>query len=242
MPDSEELKRMKKASTCKIISLDKEKQRATFAGSAEIPYSTSLFSCTCIDFGRRHKPCKHMYRLQHELGIINIEGVPRGELSVWEESMTPEEIMDRLRKLSDKEKRMLWGLICQWISGSAQNEWVYETNEPVSTKLVEMEFLVEKENDAAILEVFHIRDLRQILKRHGIKCPVSKEKTIDCLMCLDRAEIKPMVEQYKFLVFNEKIRVYRGKIRGMLKEYFEENHTVIEIQLPCPVDHGKSII
>lgn len=34
-------------------------------------YDVTLDKCTCMDFGRRHKPCKHMYRLAMELRIFN---------------------------------------------------------------------------------------------------------------------------------------------------------------------------
>lgn len=37
-------------------------------------YDVSLTECSCIDFSRRHLPCKHMYRLAHELGILVLEG------------------------------------------------------------------------------------------------------------------------------------------------------------------------
>lgn len=34
-------------------------------------YDVSLDKCTCVDFGLRRKPCKHIYRLAIELGIFN---------------------------------------------------------------------------------------------------------------------------------------------------------------------------
>lgn len=34
-------------------------------------YNTSLKSCTCPDFVRRHEPCKHMYALAIELGVVD---------------------------------------------------------------------------------------------------------------------------------------------------------------------------
>lgn len=33
-------------------------------------YDVSLEDCTCTDFSRRHKPCKHMYCLARELGVF----------------------------------------------------------------------------------------------------------------------------------------------------------------------------
>lgn len=36
-------------------------------------YVTSLSSCSCKDFQRRQKPCKHMYRYAHECGAYRLE-------------------------------------------------------------------------------------------------------------------------------------------------------------------------
>lgn len=35
-------------------------------------YAVSLDTCTCVDFTRRALPCKHMYRLAHELGRFDL--------------------------------------------------------------------------------------------------------------------------------------------------------------------------
>lgn len=46
---------------------------AWFSSTSDLPYyETSLSACTCYDFQERKLPCKHMYRLAHELGVIEI--------------------------------------------------------------------------------------------------------------------------------------------------------------------------
>ena len=35
--------------------------------------TVSLEKCSCLDFNKRHKPCKHMYRLAMDLKIFSIE-------------------------------------------------------------------------------------------------------------------------------------------------------------------------
>lgn len=49
-------------------------QRAQFQGE-EDQYRTTLLTCSCPDFKKRHKPCKHMYRLAMELDLF-----PRGNM------------------------------------------------------------------------------------------------------------------------------------------------------------------
>ena len=43
-------------------------------GSAAEPYQATLQECTCADFAIRQAPCKHMYCLAMELGLL--DGLP----------------------------------------------------------------------------------------------------------------------------------------------------------------------
>lgn len=52
-------------------SVDTATQAGILPGSGKAPYQTSLTGCSCADFKRRKLPCKHMYRLAMELGIID---------------------------------------------------------------------------------------------------------------------------------------------------------------------------
>lgn len=46
---------------------------ARFSSTSDLPYyDTSLSQCNCYDFQGRQLPCKHMYRLAVELGVIEI--------------------------------------------------------------------------------------------------------------------------------------------------------------------------
>ena len=50
-----------------------EKKIAHFSSTTDIPfYETSLSSCNCYYFQEVKLPCKHMYRLAVELGLIEI--------------------------------------------------------------------------------------------------------------------------------------------------------------------------
>lgn len=71
--DFEQVKRIEAGKKLKksIISLDKENQEVVIQGSASIPYETTLDECTCADFSIRQAPCKHMYCLAFELGLMD---------------------------------------------------------------------------------------------------------------------------------------------------------------------------
>lgn len=82
----EQLKRQKSAMSLKMASVDTEKQTGVIKN-----YSVSLENCTCVDFMRHNKPCKHMYRLAIELGIFNadnkkcenLNNAPKSEKNIY---------------------------------------------------------------------------------------------------------------------------------------------------------------
>ena len=69
--DTDEEKRLASAQQSKTspLSVDKEHETGVFYGSGKEPYQTSLASCTCNDFVKRKKPCKHIFRLAMELDV-----------------------------------------------------------------------------------------------------------------------------------------------------------------------------
>ena len=66
--EPEQLKRIKSALQLKMDSVDFDTRTGKIKN-----YDVSLGECTCMDFMRRRKPCKHIYRLAVELGIFKPE-------------------------------------------------------------------------------------------------------------------------------------------------------------------------
>ena len=58
----------------KIIELDPMKGRIVIQGSAADPYVATLDRCSCADFAIRNLPCKHIYCLADQLGLL--DGLP----------------------------------------------------------------------------------------------------------------------------------------------------------------------
>lgn len=71
--DLEQLKRIASANSLKSsqVQVNKENQSAIIQGSGSTPYEVTLNICTCFDFESRQLPCKHMYRLALELGLLS---------------------------------------------------------------------------------------------------------------------------------------------------------------------------
>lgn len=73
--DIDQKKRFEKACSSDVtpISIELKENYGVFKGSAKLPYITTLENCTCTDFKRRKKPCKHMYRLALEIGMMDTD-------------------------------------------------------------------------------------------------------------------------------------------------------------------------
>lgn len=71
--DFEQVKRIESAKKLKkdILSIDTDKKSIIIQGSSDTPYEATLYECTCTDFSIRKVPCKHMYCLAYELGLLN---------------------------------------------------------------------------------------------------------------------------------------------------------------------------
>ena len=65
--ESAQAKKMKKS----IVSIDMENGVMHIQGSSKNPYVTTLNECTCTDYFIRRLPCKHMYTLAFEMGLMN---------------------------------------------------------------------------------------------------------------------------------------------------------------------------
>ena len=55
------------------LNVDLKSRCATFVGSDSKKYRTTLKNCTCPDFKKRGVPCKHMFYLANELGLLKFD-------------------------------------------------------------------------------------------------------------------------------------------------------------------------
>ena len=73
--DFQQVKRILSAQSRKmereVVDFDEENQTIVMQGSSDEPYTATLNECTCMDFSIRRRPCKHMYYLAFQLGLIS---------------------------------------------------------------------------------------------------------------------------------------------------------------------------
>lgn len=119
-------KRIKSAKSAKTtpLSVDKEALTGVFPGSGKEPYQVSLESCTCGDFRRRGLPCKHIYRLAMECGLI------RGEYAAAinpRQDIRLDEAVGTIENFSEDAQIFLKQLLQDVPKTGASSVWV-ETN------------------------------------------------------------------------------------------------------------------
>lgn len=108
--DAAQIERQGKAMTYPFtFKVDKEAKMARFSSTSVLPYyDTSLSQCDCLDFQNRHLPCKHMYRLAVELGVIEIFNRKSGGYTkaVHQEKLADVKASDDIDSHPDQIKRM----------------------------------------------------------------------------------------------------------------------------------------
>lgn len=201
---------------CAPLSIDRENQCGTFKGSKGGVYETTLTECTCRDFMLRRFPCKHIYRLRHELGLSSLDDeIERHKDEVFVDPSV--KIPEIIAQLSHDEQCELCVLLGQWIY-SGGTHWVYETGEPFSTHFMKMGLLVEETDPAVTLRVLPFAVVRDAIKATGNKCPRTFAEAAPLAAKLCPELLAKAREKALCLVCAEWLRPFRGKLRSALAD------------------------
>lgn len=133
--DEHAKKRISSATSLQVtpLSVDNKNFSATFFNkhNKKRNYITTLTSCTCVDFILNERPCKHIYRLAIELGIIH-----ENKESYCDRAFFWEEVADIIESFDEKTQRT-------FASAIKQNR-NYETISVRKKKSKELSLLIEK--------------------------------------------------------------------------------------------------
>ncbi len=93
-----------------FIQIDEDYCLGKFSSTSDLPfYITSLGQCDCYDFQRRQLPCKHIYRLAMELGVIELINRPSipytaDELNAIREMDNPDTHPEQIKRMESARK------------------------------------------------------------------------------------------------------------------------------------------
>lgn len=187
-------KRIKSAQSAKLtpIKIDTEDLYGYFQGSSG-RYETFLDYCPCGDFHRSKLPCKHIYRLAIELGLmdISVSNNPNSILTPIHERIRLSDTIDIVERLSETAQRKL----CEISSG-------LNTTNPVCpvdfdkdiTELLESGIIVDSDPQKHYIHFGRKAEIRDFLESENFtydeKCKKSELEEL-CLKYLQKkAEAK----------------------------------------------------
>ena len=172
--EADQLKRQKAALKLNVQSVDP----AAATGKIN-DYDVSLDHCSCIDFSRRHLPCKPMYRLAHELGIFQLSGKvvnnPAEKNSIQKKKETLS-IMECVASLSDKEKTILYHVMYTYIYQNKHASVFKRTDIPPC--LFEKNLLTHTDCDMYSLSNYIRKNfLSSIVREHSLPIKLNGKKS-----------------------------------------------------------------
>lgn len=111
--EPDQAKRQKAALRLNVESIDSETQSGIIN-----EYTVSLSECSCQDYKMRLKPCKHMYRLAHELGCFHLAGAvvndptAKNTTTIKRDKKKLEQDIDSLSK---EDKEFLYSVLYKYL-------------------------------------------------------------------------------------------------------------------------------
>lgn len=221
---ADQKKRLESAKSSKTTpeSIDREQKSGVFAGSGATPYMTTLDSCTCGDFFRRQLPCKHMYRLAIELGLLGEtaeKGINKNTLE--HQQFTLEEAVAELENLTEAAQRKL-GEIIQWSNADNGAEFTVLWDEAYES-LSRCPLIVEVSNPKTAIKLFKRNQIISILDEHKIS-GFKRNMSVDNLRawCVETIE-EPLSVFPKVMVFtiSKRFQKARRSVLTYLRRKFE---------------------
>lgn len=153
-------------------SIDKENQTGTFPSSGGKSYTTTLESCTCGDFLRRHLPCKHIYRLAIECNLIDAKasyGVNKNN------QISLKEAVSQIENLSDKEQLLLKKFLYENLYHN-EKERVFSLSENPNIALCHL-VSTRALSPTELLALLKRAELFDLITKAGLICPLPKNSS-----------------------------------------------------------------
>lgn len=177
--DPEQVKRQKSALRLDVQAIDTTTQTGKIN-----KYDVSLTGCSCRDFQLRKKPCKHMYRLAHELGVFRLSGKVINDSSVQNDAdkkTKKSQVVHCVSQLDDNEKSVLHSILYAYLYHQKAVSALPRASIP--EHLFDLHLIVDTGLDMqALSDVSRLGALRNLIKEH--QCNIKLRKKIDILQAL----------------------------------------------------------
>ena len=197
----EQIKRQKSAATAKLtpVSIDPVLCSGSFKGSKSHIYSATLNNCTCVDFYRRKLPCKHIYRLAHELNQFNLDSPVSSASSTV---LAKTEAMKLITSVLTEDEQKKFGDFCYACKNDYAGEKLIDS--VFADKLLSNYLAQEVTDISVLLSYLHIKNIRKFLPP-GTKSPRTKKELIQLVAPLISAPSDISFDGQKCLTLHSSI-------------------------------------
>ena len=163
--DPEQVKRQKRAigTHCTPLSVNTYNKTGVFSSSSSGTYSVTTTSCTCPDFIKRQKPCKHMYRLLDELGLYSLKKAFPNEYEKLKNQKQINDILPIATHLSLEDKKLYRTICCQ-CGNDNKDITCYLLPRDTARRYINNNLLVETKDPKRLIHHANFYDLRNKVK------------------------------------------------------------------------------
>ena len=163
--DPEQIKRQKRAigKHCTPLSVNTYNKTGVFSSSSSGTYSVTTTSCTCPDFIKRRKPCKHMYRLLDELGLYSLKKAFPNEYEKLKNQKQINDILPIATHLSLEDKKLYRTICCQ-CGNDNKDITCYLLPRDTARRYINNNLLVETKDPKRLIHHANFYDLRNKVK------------------------------------------------------------------------------
>lgn len=186
--------------------------KLTVIGTTGKPYTTTLYSCTCPDFTRRKKPCKHILKLAIVLNQIGMQD------DFYE---IPEDVEDTISSLNAGAKEVM----IKYLRYDLNEENIFVSRDKIMIDLVHSGLFVECDEPYLLLNKYYTKPelLTAIENTASTSKPRKdsrKEVLIQWLIENEPGVCKIMCQKYMILTVNPYIKPYAKDIIGKYKKEY----------------------
>lgn len=193
-------KRIASARSAKLtpVKVDENDLYAYFQGGHG-RYETFLDTCPCGDFQRSKRPCKHIYRLAMELGLLDIPFLSDKDqiLAPRAEKMDLGEAVDLIENLPEEQQALLLDIAAA--CDSPEHRAVVEEG-PELAGLLESGLIVYCSGNNGIIKYGSVTVLKSILSERGLSFDPK----------MKAAELKAFCSENYFKELSEVYPIYRA--------------------------------
>ena len=161
----EQIRRQKRAigKHCTPFSINFDNKTGIFPSSSSGTYYVSTVSCTCPDFIKRRKPCKHMYRLLDELGLYSLKNAFPNEYEKLKNQKQISEVLPIATHLSLEYKKLYRTICCQ-CGNDNKDITCYLLPRDTARRYINNNLLVETKDPKRLIHHANFYDLRNKVK------------------------------------------------------------------------------